>query len=206
MSSFILKLTGAWAEASRVTSQMAEKFEKATDRALMQEANRLRGFIVKNITGGGGPSGAPFAALSPLTLIMRKFRRGFAGTKPLMQTGALRNSISVVKVGQGAVFVGVMRKSAKGVNVGEVMEFGSKGYTIKMSPKMRRFLMKAFRSAGLVSSSGHGGGSKGGGVLVIKIPARPFIGPTVAKEARPEDVKKRFWDSVAASMGGDFGK
>lgn len=199
-----LKFFGAWADASRIATTMSEKFGKAAERAVMKEAHRLRGLIIRNITGGGRPAGAPFAELSPLTLVMRKFRRGFGGSKPLIQTAALRNSISVVKVGGGAVFVGVMRKaSKKGVNVAELMEFGSKQYSIKMTPKMRRFLMKAFRMAGLVSSGAKGSG--GGGMLVIKIPARPFIGPVVDKEAKPADVQRRFWENVAKDMGGDFG-
>ncbi len=81
-----------------------------------------------------------------------------------MQTGSLRNSISVVKMGGGAVFVGVMRKSAKGINLAELHEYGSKQFTIKMTPKMRRFMMKAMRLAGIVSSGSKGGG---GGVKIL---------------------------------------
>ncbi len=200
---FTLTFAGAWAQASRITQTMAAKFERATDRAVMKEAHRLRGLIIRNVTGGGGPSGAPFAPLAPSTIVMRMFKFRFGGTKPLTHTAALRNSISVVKLGK-SVFVGVLRKaSKKGVNIAELMEFGSKQYTIKMSPKMRRFLMKAFRNAGLVSSGSKG--SKGGGVLVIRIPARPFVGPTVDKEAKPADVQKRFWDNVSKEMNGDLG-
>lgn len=59
--------------------------------------------------------------------------------------------------------------------------------------------MKAARKA-----ARKGGGDKGN--AVIQIPARPFIGPVLSKYAKPEDVKRRFYQRVAKAMGGDFGK
>jgi hypothetical protein len=204
----LLKLTGAWTKASQVVQTMADRFQRAAEKATLQEAHRLRAAIVENITSGGASSGAPFQPLSPLTLIMRRFRRNFAGTKPLIQTASLRNAVNVVKVGNGMVFVGIPRKAKSKtggslVNVAEVHEFGSKTYSITMTPKMQRFLMKAFRSAGVVGSGGKGSGS--GGVITIRIPARPFVGPAVDKHAKPEDVKARFWAVVSKEMGGDLG-
>lgn len=46
----------------------------------------------------------------------------------------------------------------------------------------------------------------GSSTITITIPARPFIGPVLEKEAKPEAVQKRFWDRVAKGMGYDLGK
>lgn len=207
MSGLKIQLTGAWAQAHFVTSQLPGRFEVAVKRALLQEAHDMRGKLVKNITSGGALAGAPFAALSPWTLAIRRFK-GFGGTKPLIRTGSLRNSISVVQLASGGVFVGI-RRQAKGaggqslVNLAELHEFG-KTFTMHMTPKMRRFLAAAAKAAGLP----FGGGGKGGGspgLITITIPARPFMGPVFDKFAQPADVKKRFWERVAKALGYDLG-
>lgn len=201
-----IKLVGDWSKAARITDSMGARFAKAQERAVLQEAHYLRGQIIKNITSGGALAGAPFAGLSPGTLVVRAFR-GFGGTKPLIVTGALRNSVSVVKLSGGAVFVGIRRGAAGkggkgGANLAELHEFGG-SWTQRMTAKMRRFLAAAFRKAG--RPFGQGKGSKGAGVIVVRIPARPFVGPVVERFARPEDVKERFWKVVAAGMGYDLG-
>lgn len=207
---FELKLFGDWKKAGDIVSRMGERFKKAADGAMLKEAHRLRGLIVKGITSGA-PGGKPFAALSAMTLAVRKLK-GFGGSKPLVVTGALRGAVTVQRVGADAIFVGIMRsaKSKTGkslVNIAEVHEFGSRTFTVPFTAKMRRFLFAAMKAAGLASLGGSGAG-KGGGksVLTIRIPARPFIGPVVEHDAKPDDVQKRFWNNVAAGMGFDLGR
>lgn len=189
---------GQWAEAARIMSQMQAKFRRATTVAMLQEANRIRGHIIKNLTSGGSYAGRPFAGLSSSTLVLRQFR-GFGGTKPLIQTGALRASVAVVQMGPGAVFIGVKRTGKGGANVAAVHEFGAQ-YQRPMTDKQRRFLHMAFRRMGGAPSPG-----TGGGMLRVRIPARPFITPVMDRFAQPNDVRRRFWTSIARSMGGDFG-
>ncbi len=203
-----MKPFGDWSKAGRIVDTMAARFEKAQGVAVLREANAIRGHNVKNITSGGSYAGRPFASLAPGTLVIRAFR-GFGGTKPLMVTGGLRNSVSVVKLSGGAVFVGIRRGSAGkggkgGANLAELHEYGG-SWTVRMTPKMRRFLAAAFAKSGR-KFGGAGKGAKGSGVIVIRIPARPYVGPVVERFAQPEDVKKRFWDNVAAGMGYDLGK
>lgn len=203
---FGVKLVGDWAKAAKITATMNDRFKAAAQKAVLREAHHLRGKIVQNITTQGSLAGAPFKPLGSGTLLVRRFR-GFGGSKILMVTGSLRNSITVKKMPGGGAFVGVLRQSkgASGkslANIAEIHEFGAGPFTVVMTDRQRRFLMAALRSMG-----GPSGPSKsGGGVLVIKIPARPFIGPVIAKFAQPDQVKKRFWADVAKSMGGDFGK
>lgn len=194
-----MKLVGDWAKAGKIVQSMDKRFAAAAEQAVLREGHMLRGKVIQNITSGGTLAGKPFAPLSPATLAIRRFT-GFGGTKILMRTGALRNSVVVRKVGN-AVFVGVMRTSKGKANIAEIHEFGAGPYTVVMTQRQRRFLMAALSSMGGAPSPG-----KGGGVLVIRIPARPFLGPVFEKFAQPRDVAKRFWAHIAKAMGGDLGK
>jgi hypothetical protein len=196
-----LTLFGDWAKGVAILSDIETRFQKATEKAVLQEAHYLRGKMVQNITTGGQTAGQPFAPPSPTTLIIRRFL-GFGGTKPLLVSGAMRSAITVIKT-TGGVFVGIKRaaKGTKGgVNLAELHEFGGGPWTRPMTPKQRRFLAAAFAAAGQKFGQG------GGGVLKIRIPARPFIGPVVDMFAKGPDVAKRFWASVAASMNWDLGR
>jgi hypothetical protein len=200
-----VELFGAWAKTSHILASVDTRFQKAVRVAMLQEANAVRGHIVRNISTGGVHAGKPFAPLSPNTLIIRSFK-GFGGSKPLMVTGALRSSVSVVEMAGGAVFVGVKRRSGAGkggVNLAELHEFGGGPWTRPMTPKQRRFLAAAFAKAGK-SFGGKGSGTPG--MITTKIPARPFVRPVVERFGKPQDVAKRFWATVAQQMGGDLGK
>lgn len=85
--------------------QVADQLGKAAEQALDGHADKAETFLnaaglvaqnaVKNrITEGD------FAPLKPATIKARK-RQGFAGTKPLVHTGQLRNSITYVVTKKG---------------------------------------------------------------------------------------------------------
>jgi hypothetical protein len=217
-----ITLTGDWGEASRIASTMQSKFARALDRAVMREAHYLRSLMVKGIVSGA-PGGNPFKPLSPMTLALRS-AGGFGGTKPLIRTGALRGSITVIKVGGGRVFVGVSRsaRSADGKSLANIASIMEHGGTTTHTLRQRRYLMAKLREAGIdIAKFGRGpltrdakgryqrGQTTGSGVPIgsqIQIPARPFIGPILRVYAKPVDVRARFYASIAADMGGDFGK
>lgn len=207
--------TGDWAKATKIALTMRAKFLAGLERAVLKEANLLRGWMINGIAAQA-PGGAAFAALSPVTLALRK-AQGFGGTKALIRTGALRGSISVLKLPGGApkVFVGVLRKSrAKDgkslANVAEIHEFGA---TIKKTRKMLRYLFAMIGKAGGTGPVGrdakgrftrgkYTGASSG---PTIRIPPRPFVQPTFDAHAKPEAVKKRFYAAIAKAMDGDWG-
>lgn len=197
---------GDWAEAARIANTMQAKFKRALEQAVLKEAHYIRGHIVKGIASQA-PGGSAFKPLSPMTLALRK-AEGFGGSKALIRTGALRGSITVLRVpgAEAKAFVGVLRKSKSKdgkslANIGEIQEFGA---TVKRTERQRRFLMAKLKAAGIKLPSQGGGG--GGDKSVFVIPPRPFIAPVIATYAKPADVKKRFYANVAAGMDGDWGR
>ncbi|HYM96991.1 MAG TPA: phage virion morphogenesis protein [Candidatus Sulfotelmatobacter sp.] len=199
-----IRKVGAWSRVGKLLASAPHRMREAVDKALIQEAQFFRTKIVEGMREQA-PGGKAFAPLAPTTLAIRRFR-GFKGTKALLVQGDLRNSVTVVKEGDG-VFVGVLR-SAKGragqplVNVASVHEFGSPPIAVKLTPKARAFLHAAFRRAGLDSPSADHPST---GIAIIKVPARPFFGPVFEKYADPDQVSRRFLERVAKNLGGEFG-
>ncbi len=185
--------TGDWARARRLLAAAPLKIERAITTAVKQEAQLLRTEIVQGITKQA-PGGEDIAPPAPLTLAARKLR-GFGGSKALMVRADLRNSISAIVRGTEA-FVGVLRK-ARGkdgksmVNVAQVQEFGSDPIVIPMSDAMRKFMFALLKTAGEEGK----GNSSGRGVVVVKVPARPFMRPAFRKFAK--GAQKRFLQRVA---------
>ncbi|SDY38772.1 phage virion morphogenesis protein, partial [Myxococcus xanthus] len=98
--------TGDWARARQLLEAGSSRLEGAMQAALRQEAHALRKEVVQGLTQQA-PGGEPLRPPSPLTLAARQLA-GFSGTKALLVSGALRNSISVVVEGDEA-FIGVSR-------------------------------------------------------------------------------------------------
>lgn len=197
-----ISLAGDWARALAIIARAPGRIRQALDRAVMREAQYLRGKIVSGIASGA-PGGKAYAPLAPLTLAIRA-ASGFGGSKPMVRTGTFRNSVVAVRVGEG-VFVGIKRgtPAANGkdmVNLAELHENG-KTFTYRMTDKQRRFLFAMLRKGG----GGGGGSSGGGGNVTVRIPARPTFGPVFEAEAKPDAVRDRFWRALAADLGGDFG-
>ena len=164
--------SGPWQQLGGALTTLGDpkKMEKAFEKSLSREAHRLQAKIVQTFGAQAAP-GVRWAPLSAMTLELRA-RRGFGGSKALLDRGDLRRSIKVrrantrnaqgqfVAGGKGkatAYFVGVYRseRSRGGgplVNIAIIQEGGA---TIKI----------------------FGSGS-------ATIPPRPFIGPIWATEAK----------------------
>ena len=188
--------TGDWALARRLLGAAPVKLKAAVGNALRQEAQLLRKEIVQGITKQA-PGGQALKPLSPLTLAARKMK-GRGGTKALLVRGDLRNAIAAIVKGDEA-FVGVPRKArAKDgrtlTDVAQVQEFGAGPIIIPMTPAMRRFLFALLRMAGEKKTGG-----SGRGVVVVTIPARPFLRPAFKRFQK--GAQKRFLNRVARLMG-----
>ena len=191
-----VRKTGDWALARRVLAGAPVKLKLAVGTAIRQEAQLLRKEIVQGITKQA-PGGKALKPPSPLTLAARKMT-GRGGTKALMVRGDLRNAIAAIVKGDEA-FVGVPRKArGKGgksvVDVAEVQEFGAGPIVIPMTPAMRSFLFALLGQAGVEKTGG-----SGRGVVVVQIPARPFLRP--AFKQFEKGAQKRFLGRVAGLMG-----
>jgi phage gpG-like protein len=161
-----------------------------------QEAHALRNDIVQGLTSQA-PGGEPLKPPSPLTIAARQLE-GFGGSKALLVRGDLRDSITVIVQGDEA-FIGVSRSArskdgASMVDLAKLHEFGGPPVIIPITPKMRRFLFALLRKAGKEPT---GGGGRG--VIVVQVPARPFLRPAFDKFR--EGAGRRFLERVARELG-----
>lgn len=191
-----VKKTGDWAMARKILRGARIKMKGAVNVALRQEAELLRKEIVQGITKQA-PGGKTLKPLSPLTLAAREIA-GFGGTKALMVRGDLRNAIAAIVKGNEA-FVGIPRKARDKdgkpvIDVANAQEFGAGPFVIPMTPAMRRYLFALYAKAGKSRSGG-----SGKGVVVTRIPARPFLRP--AFNSFSKGVQKRFLRRIARNLG-----
>lgn len=199
------KLFGDWQKGSSSLKNLKDNFPAAAKMAMMQEAHFLRSEIVKGLDAQA-PAGEDLKPLSPLTIAARKFA-GFKGDKALIRRADMRNSITVKPTGAG-VFVGILRTAKnKGgqslVNLAKLHEEGGGPYVVPITTKSRRWYHAMLAKAGIAGPAGvgteHGGGAT---VAIIKIPARPFMGPVFNKFGTPDAVRGRFFANVARLMNG----
>lgn len=199
-----------WPKAETIVMTMAPEFRGVVNIAVRQEAQFLRKKIVQNITSGGNKAGAPFAPLSPNTIVSRRFRNRPVG-KVLIDQADLRNSITVHVNGDEA-FVGVHR-TARGKDgrylssVAKVHEFGQT-IAIPVTRAMLRFLMVMFKQADSPQQTSKPGRLRVGGQLIVKVPARPFIRPVVEKHylgPNAVEARRRFLSRVGKLMRGKLG-
>ena len=212
MAGIRIGLSGDWRRAARILTVAPARIRLAIDQAVLQEAQFFRKKVVEGFRTQE-PGGKAFKPLAETTLAMRRFK-GFGGTKALIVRGDLRNSIKVVKkptpLGAEA-FIGVL-KSARGkdgtslVNIAAVHEFGSRPIVMEMTPAMRKFLAKVFTQE--LGSFGEGGSGSGAGltqIIILQIPARPFLQPVIEKHFGSAESALRFQARVAANLDGMFG-
>jgi hypothetical protein len=191
--------TGDWALAGHLLQTMPVKLKAAVSVAFRQEAELLRKQIVQGITKQA-PGGKSFKELSALTQASRRLKR-FFGTKALLRRGDLRGAISAIVRGEDA-FIGVPRKARDKdgnpvIDIAELNEFGSKPIVIPITPKMRRYLAVLFKEAGVTNGGGNGGSDKG--VVVTRIPPRPFLRPVFEKFSI--GAQQRFLQRIANQLG-----
>ena len=188
--------TGDWARARRLLTAAPQRLQAAIGTAVRQEAHALRNEIVQGLTSQA-PGGETLKPPSPLTIAARQLE-GFGGSKALIVRGDLRNSITVIVQGDEA-FIGVSRSArskdgASMVDLAKLHEFGGAPVIIPMTPKMRRFLFALLRQAGKEPTGG-----SGRGVIVVQVPARPFLRPAFDKFR--EGASRRFLERVARDLG-----
>lgn len=207
-----LRLTGNWQRAMSDLRDAGARMSLSIDRAVAQEAHDARKQIVQGIRSQQ-PAGQRFERLSRLALAIRR-ARGFRGTKALIRTSALIGSVNVKRAGKGRYFVGVLRggKSREGEMLTTIAEIQEKGSThvVRVTPKMRRFLMMQLRRAGVLQRRRRGSGFQSSiqkRVMVIRIPARPFMQPVFDSIAsNPVALRRRLGQRMAKLLGYTLGR
>jgi hypothetical protein len=191
--------TGEWRRARALLAAGPVRLKAAIAVAMRQEAEALRREIVQGLTRQA-PGGSAIAPPKETTLAARRLK-GFGGSKSLIVRADLRNGVAAIVRGDEA-FVGVPR-TARGkdgqslTKIAEVQEFGSAPIVIPMTDAMRRFVFAVLREAGEPIGSGGSGGGRG--VVVVQVPARPFLRP--AFEKFKPGAQRRFLARVAALTG-----
>ncbi len=178
-----VRLVGPWDLAIKILGETVG-VKRGVVSATAQVAQRFRGHVIKNLQSSGAHSGAPFKPHSPFSYVIRKFVGSTGGTKPLMTTIGLGGII--VKKVAGGWFVGVQRAAQKWRDPAT----HEHGAVWRTTERQRRFLLTAARSGGAASPG------KGGGMMVITIPARPFMGPTIAKYGNKDVVRKHYQEAL----------
>ncbi len=161
------------------------------DQAVLQEAHLYRKEIVEGLTTGS-PGGNALAPLAPSTLATRR-ARGIRGTKPPHRArrsapGHLGGFARRAACSWASCAPRAAATASSSVNVAKVHELG-KVVVFRMTEKSRRYVAMMMRKAGVPPT----GQSNKGGIVVVKIPARPFIRPVFEKLSKgaPERVMKR---------------
>lgn len=149
---------------------LAERFKNAgkhigvyRQAAIMKECRRLAGEVRKYILAGNN-----LAPLSPNTALSR----GGRVDKPL---ASFARDIQV-KATKGGGVVALNRQTKSGVDLGKIHTEG-RTIAIRMTDKMRRFLFGV-----LFKDQPKQNGNDGLGIVIVKIPPRPFIEPVYQRE------------------------
>lgn len=163
-----LKLVGDWKKAKEVITAAPDDLEQALESAVLGLGEKYAGLIRKKMGSNVAPPNSPFTVMAKRS------------SKTLINKGDLRNSVTAIRVGRFQVFVGVPRtaKTKVASPIGEsarlanILENGAI-IVMQMTDKQRRYLHATIGKKASKTSTKEGNT----GVLVIHIPARPFIRP-----------------------------
>ena len=200
MMAINLTFTGMQAARAAVNGVQANA-QRVIGRIIHKEAVEMVGAMKRGIRSQFPGGGDEFEPLAESTIMQKK------SSKALIDNGDLLRSINATDVGgtyggnTSAWFVGVHRsvrtKNGKPmVNIAEVHEFGTAPYPIRVTDKMRRFMMAMFIAGRMkypisptTTIINHPG-----------VPERPFVRPTFEywdKRGGPERVAKQ----IARELG-----
>lgn len=166
---------GHWKALDYNMVQLATRVRVAQHIAVQQEAQMFRGKVIRAFTTSGRSNGKKWPKNSPSTIAQK------GSSKPLIDTGDLRNSIVAIPAGRNRAFVGVSSKKRtkdgeRLVDIAEVHEFG-RTIAIRVTQKMFNYVMAQLSQNGGKRRKGTGQ-FKPGSVLIIKIPERSFLRAT----------------------------
>lgn len=168
-----VRITESAVDARKFKSM--RRFNKALERAIAKEGKRLAGQMSRKIRSNIAPK------LSPFTRASRRLA-GFRGTKTLVVSGDLAAApVHVLGEPKTTMFIGIPRgaRAKNGRDLVDVAGIHEHGSTIVLAvtPRMRRFIAILMRKARIKPTGRRR--RRATGIMVIKIPARPFARPTM---------------------------
>jgi len=197
-----IKMTGDWLRVDGIFRRLANKqiIQNASGKAFEKEAHRIRKLMIEAFNKGG-PPGVRWKRLSVFTQLVNR-ALGKGDRKPLLDTGSLRNSVSVTRENDTDVFVGIHRNEpVKGdsklppASIAAIHEYGHGPISVKVTSEMRKFFMFLH-----IKTGGQIRPLKGSTrVIVTKgIPQRPFAGPILEaeKDAIFQNIYNNFMSNV----------
>jgi phage gpG-like protein len=161
---------GQWNVARATTHRMGERARRGMHKAIRQEAQLFRSMVLRAFNSRGRTNGKAWAPLKPDT----KKRKG--SSKPLIDTGDLRNSVAVVDLG-AQVFVGVpnLARNRQGEALTSIAAVHEYGKTIAQK--------------------------RGDSLVVIQIPERSFLRSTADFHFKPTHTTARVHARLGLAMG-----
>jgi hypothetical protein len=151
-----VKLVGSWKQAQKMLAASPSTFDRALKKVVHEQAEQLAASIRKNILRNTPP---PNAAS---TVALK------GSSKTLVKSGEMANSVQISWHGKFSAIIGIPASAKKALaRLADIHEHG-RVIVQQMTDKQRKFLHARF--------PGMGSGT-GTGIIVIHIPARPFIKP-----------------------------
>lgn len=127
---------------------------------------------------------------SPLTLALSK------SDIPLIDTTDMMRAVETELQGAFVAFVGFLKnqKTSHGAELRQIVPLLEKGFEVRLTAKMRRFLFLRMRQAGVAGPGGGPSQTSGDGVL--RIPPRPFITPVFKSRRMQAKINTNWRDAV----------
>jgi hypothetical protein len=177
---------------------MVGSINRAVTVMLSREAFLLSNAMKKGLIEQR-PGGRKIRPLARSTILLRGLRTGGKpGTKALIDSGSMVNSVIARKQSQFHFTAGVHRnaraKDGKSLaDIAAIHEYGTKTYTITVTEKMRRFSF-VLMAAGILRAPWRVGQK-----LKRRTPERPWLNP--AHKEWEKDADERFTAGLAAILG-----
>lgn len=174
---------------------------QAFEKALLKEAYLMQRKMKQAIKTAGESNKQPWAPNAPSTVTIK------GSSKPLIDRGDLRNSISVVEHDK-MIFIGIPN-NARGrngqdlVSVAATHEFGHT-FAIKVTQEMRDAVLIKLAKGDQSKPFSSKGKLVVGNTMIIRLPRRSFVGDTMDAHFSSEDVANRLLKRVALALGGPW--
>lgn len=187
----MIKKVGEWAILTKLLRNVVRRTSKGIRRAIARESLRYMRAMTLGIVRGA-PGGQRFRELAKITVALKGGK-----SKPLIDRSDLLRSIKSKSVGLFSYFAGIHRKERGRTgkmlaNIGEIHEFGVPLIIQKVTFGQHKFFRGLVRR-GLMAFA-----PRIGSIIMIRIPARPFVGPVyrIMAPGTPKRVMRDFLGEI----------